>query len=158
VCRLLVDTMVWNYVAKAHVLPGFVRSIASKPVLTPYVVDELKKALPSWPELRCVIEAVEDGPIELIELEDAEHILLSELRAKHIGLNETDCSLLALASSRRWEIVTCDGGLRNVSQRCGVVVRELADLLSRAVASGCITLADRDWIAYFSKGGTRHRS
>lgn len=157
-CRLLVDTMVWNYVAKAGVLPEFINSIGSVPVVTPLVVREVEKALPSWPELGGVTEAARNGAIELVELDETEHVLLYDFHCKHSGLSETDCSLLALAISRGWEIATCERSLKNAAQRYEVAIRELADLVDEAVAGGCISSADRDWITYYSRGGTQRRT
>lgn len=156
-CRLLVDTMVWNYVAKAHVLAEFVESLRSVPAVTPLVIGELEEAVGEWPELSDVLDAAVTGTLESIELDNAEHCLLIELRRKHGGLSETDCSLLALAVSRGWQIVTCERSLRNAARRHGAAVRELTDLVNEAVASKHMSLADKEWITYSSRGGTQRR-
>jgi len=157
VSRLLIDSMVWNYVAKSCVLDGFLNSLADPPVTLTFVLGQLTKATDNWPELMDVLAASKEMRIETAEPTEDEQQLLSLILSRHSGLGAVDCALLAVAKTRGWSLVTCDGRLAKAASTLGIVLVTLDDLLSCAIARGSLSSADCDWIGYYCKGGIQHR-
>ena len=156
-CRLLIDAMVWNYVAKAGCLDGFLAALNLPPVVLPRVVQQLKDAVTRWPELAWVLQAEDDGRIECLELTSDEQLLQISLLNEHPGLGDVDCALLAVASVRGWMLLTCDDKLSRVARKLKIQQADLKDVMDDAVASNCLTDADRQWVVYYSEGGTTQR-
>lgn len=156
-CRLLIDAMVWNYVAKSGCLDGFLAALSSPPVILPRVVQQLNDAVARWPELASVLQAEDDGRIECMELTSDEQLLQISLLNQHPGLGDVDCALLAVASARRWPLLTCDDRLSRIAGKLKIGQADLQHLLDDAVASNCLTDADRQWVVYHSLGGTTRR-
>lgn len=156
--RLLIDAMAWNYVAKARVLDKLLRSLPEPAIMLPPVARQLEPALAAWPELSVVLNAAETGLIEETDLAEEEYDVLAQLDESYPGLGSTDCALLAVAQLRNWSLLTCDDRLRKTAIRLGITLVDLTDILDRAVSGGQLSEADRDWVVYYSQGGTRRRS
>lgn len=156
-CLLLTDTVVWNYIAKPGCLDGFLGSLDVQAVIVPRVVDQLKDALRSWPELQSVLDAIDAGGILCTELTDEEQAQQIDLINQRPGFGDVDCAQLAIAQARGWTLLTCDGSLKRMARRMKVQLAELSDLVCVAVKMNCLTDADRQWIEYYSQGGTERR-
>ena len=156
-CRLLVDAMVWNYVAKARALAGFLASL-EPPVTLVEVVNQLKPALGRWPELNEVVLATEHGGIETTELSEEEEEQRVRLLAARPGLGPVDCGLLAVAALRQWRLLTCEKALTKVAADAGIALADFGALLDEAVEAGFLSAGDRSWILAYSNGHIGHRS
>lgn len=156
-CRLLIDAMVWNYIAKAGCLEGFIESLEIPAVILPRVADQLQRAMSHWPELASVLEAKDAGEIDCEELTSDEHLLQISLLDQHSGLGDVDCALLAVASERGWLLLTRDDRLSKVAGKLKIQQVELLGVIDDAVDDGYLTDADRLWVTYYSNGGSDRR-
>jgi hypothetical protein len=95
--------------------------------------------------------------VESADLTGAEETLRVQLLTDHPGLGTADCALLAVASTRKWTLLTNDSALRRTSERYHIHLSELSVILDYAVECGELQPIDRAWVEYYSKGGTQHR-
>ena len=157
-CRLLVDAMVWNYIAKARALTGFLASLPDIPVTLTEVLGQIRLALGKWPELNELTLAAERGEIEETELSEEEEEQRIKFLARHPGLAAVDCGLLAVSTLRKWKLLTRDKAILSVAARAGIITVSLEPLLDQAVEGGFLSPEDSSWILAYSNGHTGHRT
>lgn len=155
---LLVDALVWNYVGKAGVLPGFLAWLGTDLVTLTEVIEQLRPALGAWPELIAVMEAQGTGEIQAVEPDRDEEALRLEFLIRWPGLGPVDCGLLAVAQQRSWTLLTCDRTLLNKAKQIGVVTADLTSLLDQGVNLGYMSKDDRLWVTSFSTGHAGRRN
>lgn len=107
---------------------------------TAEVVAELERGAGKYPELLELLNAQSSWLKVVEKLSPKELEIQRQLREQHPSIRRgADSSVLAVAKSRSWLVLTDDGAMKKVAEREGIGVLGTIDILRLATQKGFIT-------------------